>query len=67
MFLNLSKPKPIIIAENVPPKTITIDEKRNSAWNEPPSRKKAPKMENKPISNPRNAPILFVISNQKEI
>ena len=60
MFLNLSSPKPMIIAEKVPPNTITIDEKRNSAWKEPPSRKKAPKMENKPISNPKM--LLFYLS-----
>ena len=67
MFLNLSSPNPMIIAEKVPPNTIKIDVKRNSAWKEPPSKKKAPKIENKPSSNPKKAPILFIISNQKEI
>lgn len=67
MFLNLSSPKPIIIAEKVPPKTIIIDEKRKRAWNEPPSRKNAPKIEKRPSSNPKKAPVLLIISNQKEI
>ncbi len=67
MFLNLSKPKPIIIAENVPPKTIIRDENKNSALKEPPSKKNAPKMENKPIISPINVPVFFIINNQKEI
>lgn len=60
-FLNLSNPKPIIIAANVPPKTIKIDERRNSARNEPPSKKKPPKMEKSPRSNPNMVPPFFII------
>ncbi len=67
MFLNLSNPKPMIIAENVPPKTINIDDNRKSALKEPPSKKNAPKMENKPIISPINVPVFFIINNQKEI
>lgn len=67
MFLNLSNPKPMMIAENVPPKTINNDENRNSALKDPPSKKNAPKIENKPIRSPINVPVLFIIYNQKEI
>lgn len=67
MVLNLSSPNPIMIAENVPPKTINIEEKRNNALNEPPSRKNAPKIESKPRISPIIVPSLFIINNQKVI
>jgi hypothetical protein len=41
----LSYPKPIITAANVPPKTIIIGGIKNKALTEPPSSRKAPKME----------------------
>lgn len=63
IFLNLSNPKPIIIAEKVPPKTIIRGGIRNNASNAPPSRKKAPKMERMPKTSPPNVPIFFIISN----
>ncbi len=67
IFENLSKPKPIITAENVPPKTIINGEIRNSAPSEPPSIKYAPKIEKTPRSNPFIVPYFLVISNQAEI
>ncbi len=56
-----------MIAENVPPKTIKIDVAIKSARNDPPSKKKAPKMENKPTSNPIIVPALLIICNQRSI
>ena len=63
ILLNLSKPNPIITAEKVPPKTIINGGIKNKAPKEPPSKKKAPKIDNTPNSNPSNAPIFLFISN----
>ncbi len=65
MFLNLSYPKPIITAENVPPKTTTIGGIKNKASNAPPSQKNAPNMESIPSNNPLNVLAFLVISNLK--
>lgn len=64
---NLSKPKPIIVAAKVPPNTINIEVNKNSAWNEPPSMKKEPNIENTPINKPINVPNFFIIRNQTPI
>ncbi len=60
MFLNLSNPKPIIVAAKVPPNTITKAGKRKMALNEPPSSKKAPNIETKPRINPLTVPNFFI-------
>ena len=68
MVLNFSNPNPIIIAEKVPPNTIIMEESRKSVLNEPPSRKKAPKIENSPRNNPISVPLfLIIIYNQIKI
>ncbi len=56
-----------MIAANVPPKTIINGEARKSAWYEPPSNKKAPKMEKTPIARPINETDLIFIDNSKLI
>lgn len=63
MFLNLSNPKPIIVAANVPPKTITKAGSKKIALNDPPSSKKAPNMETSPSINPFTAPNFFISSS----
>lgn len=65
--INFSRPKPIITAEKVPPKTIISGGKRKSARNEPPSIKNAPNIENIPNPKPMNAPYFNFISNPEEI
>ncbi len=62
IFLNLSNPKPIIIAENVPPKTTRIGEIRNKAPKAPPSKKNAPNIENIPKRRPPKVEVLLIIS-----
>jgi len=62
---NLSMPKPIITAEKVPPKTINSDDRINRIWNDPPSKKNAPKIETTPMSSPNIVPNLFIIRNHK--
>lgn len=63
IFLNFSKPKPIITAANVPPKTIIIGPTRKRVFIDPPSMTKAPKIDAKPRINPRIDPILFIREN----
>jgi hypothetical protein len=55
-----------MIAEKVPPKTITIEDNKNNVLNEPPSKKKAPKMEIKPTVKPKTVPTFFIICNQED-
>ena len=66
-FPIFSIPNPIIAAAKVPPKTIKIGRGGNKALSEPPSKVKAPKIENIPSNNPLMELIFLIISNPKEI
>ena len=61
--LNLSNPNPIITVENVPPKTIISGGIKNNALKLPPSKKKAPKIEDIPNINPPTVLNFFIINN----
>lgn len=63
IFLNLSSPKPIIIAENVPPKTTSIGERRNKAEKDPPSMKNEPNIESIPNRRPDTVDAFRIISS----
>jgi len=63
IFLNLSSPKPIIIAEKVPPKTTRIGEIRNKAEKDPPSMKNEPNIEIIPSRSPANVEDFLIISS----
>jgi len=56
-----------MMAAKVPPKTIINGEARKRAWYEPPSSKKAPKMEKTPNARPINETDLIFIDNSKSI
>ncbi len=63
MFKNLSNPNPMITAAKVPPKTITIGGIRNNAFIEPPSKKKAPKIDTNPNIKPFTDPNFRITCN----
>lgn len=50
-----------MVAENVPPKTISIAGSRNNAPKEPPSKKYAPNIAATPSNNPYRLPEFFNI------
>ena len=55
------------MAAKVPPNTIINGDTRNNALYEPPSNKKAPKIEKTPIAKPINETDLIFIDNSKSI
>ena len=67
IFLNLSRPNPIIIAAKVPPNTTIMGGIRNKASNEPPSQKNAPNIETIPRRRPPRVEDLPIISSPSRI
>ncbi len=63
----MSNPKPIITVENVPPNTIIKGGIKNNALKLPPSKKKAPKIEDIPNNNPPTVLNFFIINNLRAI
>ena len=63
MLINFSRPKPIIVAEKVPPKTIINAGKRKRALADPPSIKNAPKIDINPRMRPEKVPADLIIRN----
>ncbi len=67
IFLNLSRPNPIITAANVPPKTTIRGGIRNSFSKAPPSIKNAPKIEKIPSRSPLIVENFLLIYNSTKI